>query len=245
MSNAENGGPTFPKYDYNEYPKTLAPNDFWGQVRRTVNGAPIDEEQILSIVAAVRDGLQFCPTDGLLDIACGNGALSKEFFKYIATFYGVDASEYLIQVADANFARPPDFTFERLSVSELFSDPTKHYRMTKALCYGSFSFFSYEDAKQLIGDLALKYPNITKLYLGNLPDKERANNYFVDAKVDSALLNQHRSQIGIWRSQNEVIQLAESAGWSCEIRIMPNTFFASHYRFDAILSRSERSESPQ
>jgi len=35
----------YPKFDYKEYPKTLDPDDVWGQVRRTVNGKPVSEDQ--------------------------------------------------------------------------------------------------------------------------------------------------------------------------------------------------------
>ncbi|MGC8485752.1 MAG: class I SAM-dependent methyltransferase [Candidatus Baltobacteraceae bacterium] len=237
MSDVEGGRPTFPKHDYDEYPKTLAPDDFWGQVRRTVNGAPIDDRQISMIVAAVREGLLFTPKDGLLDIACGNGALSKEFFNDISSFYGVDSSEYLIQVAQKNFARPPDFTFDRLFIRDMIGEPTANFRVTKALCYGSFSYFSYDDANELIFKLPLKCPNLTKLYIGNIPDLERVRKFYGEADIEAASLARHQSQIGIWRSQSEMMELALSAGWSCEVRLMPNSFYASHYRFDAILSR--------
>ena len=33
-------------YIHKEYPKTCDPNDFFGQVKRTVNGQPISEEEI-------------------------------------------------------------------------------------------------------------------------------------------------------------------------------------------------------
>ncbi len=237
MPEAEGGGPTFPKHDYDEYPKTLAPDDFWGQVRRTVNGAPIDDEQISLIVAAVRRGLQFDKNDGLLDIACGNGALSREFFDDIASFYGVDSSEYLIQVANRNFARLPNFTFERMYVRELLDNTVRNVRITKALCYGSYSYFNNNDAKQLVCELPLKFPKLKKLYIGNIPDIDRAHNFFRIDKVDENMLHENKSQIGIWRSQIEMERLAESAGWSCEVVLMPSSFYASHYRFDAILSR--------
>ena len=73
----------YPKSDYfhKEYPKTLDPDDLWGQVRRTVNGKPVSDAQIALIVAAIRDGLQFSKEDVVLDLACGNGALSSYFFE--------------------------------------------------------------------------------------------------------------------------------------------------------------------
>src|SRR5687768_4849570 len=97
-------------YYHKEYPKSVAPDDFWGQVRRTVNGKPVSQEHIDMIVAGIRAGLQLQPKDCLLDLACGNGALSRYFFSECAGFLGVDFSEYLISVAQKNFARP-DYEF--------------------------------------------------------------------------------------------------------------------------------------
>jgi cyclopropane fatty-acyl-phospholipid synthase-like methyltransferase len=67
----------FQKYDYIEYPKSLPEDDYWGQVRRTVNGKPVAETQIAMIVNAIQLGLELESSDKILDIACGNGALSS------------------------------------------------------------------------------------------------------------------------------------------------------------------------
>jgi hypothetical protein len=85
--------------DFKEYPKTLAPTDFWGQVKRTVNGQAVSEEQIQMILALIRRELQLDKDDRLLDLACGNGALSQYLFADCREFLGVDFSEVLIDVA--------------------------------------------------------------------------------------------------------------------------------------------------
>ena len=59
---------THPKHDYKDYPKTVPEEDFCGQVRRTVNGKPVPEEQIKMIVDAILAGLALRPEDNCLDI---------------------------------------------------------------------------------------------------------------------------------------------------------------------------------
>lgn len=69
-----------PHYRHLEFPKTKARDDFWGQISRTVNGEPVSEKDIGEIVTAIRQGLELESSDVVLDIGCGNGALSRYFF---------------------------------------------------------------------------------------------------------------------------------------------------------------------
>ena len=93
----------YSKFDHDKYAKTRAPDDFWGQVRRTVQGVPVSEDQIKLIVSAISSALNMKSADTLLDLACGNGALSYLLFDYCAEYLGVDLSEYLISIAKENF----------------------------------------------------------------------------------------------------------------------------------------------
>ena len=65
---------------YKEYPKLCAPDDYWGQVKRTINGVPVGQDQIDLILRAIVDGLDLQASDSLLDLCCGNGALSRLLF---------------------------------------------------------------------------------------------------------------------------------------------------------------------
>ena len=55
-------------YDHKEFPKKVDAKDFWGQVKRTINGQALTQKQIDLIVEAVCNGLLFSKTDNLLDI---------------------------------------------------------------------------------------------------------------------------------------------------------------------------------
>src|SRR5579863_3993990 len=66
--------------NYDAHARTVAPNGYWQQVRRTVNGKPISETQIMLIVKAITIGLSLNTADIVLDLACGNGALSSYLF---------------------------------------------------------------------------------------------------------------------------------------------------------------------
>src|SRR5262245_37058383 len=94
-------------YLFKHHPETCDPDDIWGQVKRTVGGQPVSAQQISLIVDAIRSGLALAPDDTLLDLCCGNGALTTHLFEVCSGGLGVDYSGFLIEVAKARFMRRP------------------------------------------------------------------------------------------------------------------------------------------
>ena len=102
----------YPLADHDAYARSVSANAYWKQVRRTVNGEPVSEAQIRLIVRAIEDGLSLGPDNTVLDIACGNGALSSRLFHKCRGLVGVDMSPYLIEIAKKDFAREPNYHFQ-------------------------------------------------------------------------------------------------------------------------------------
>lgn len=227
----------YPKFDHDEYAKTRAPDDFWGQVRRTVQGKPVSEEQIKMIVATIKSNLALKPGDILLDLACGNGALSYLLFDACTEYQGVDLSECLITVAKKNFEALPHYRFTIQGAEEYVRQEPKPERFTKALCYGSFQYFPASDAAEVLRKLFEKFSNVQTVFIGNLPDKDRATEFYKENSPTIDELRDCYSQIGIWRTRDEFADLARNFGWKVKFSTMPAEFYASHYRYDALLSR--------
>jgi cyclopropane fatty-acyl-phospholipid synthase-like methyltransferase len=226
-----------PKADYREYPKTLDRDDLWRQVRRTVNGKPVSEEQIAMIVQAIRIKLQLCADDILLDLACGNGALGSYLINDCAMIHGVDWSEYLIEIANSRFAVPDRTTFLVDDAAHYIENEPVRTRFTKVLCYGAFSYFSEADAVRVLSGLARRFANVERVFVGNLPDPARADRFYPAGRDYCKELRDHTAAIGVWRSESELRDLASMTGWKLEIAMMPRDFYAAHYRFDAVLTR--------
>jgi cyclopropane fatty-acyl-phospholipid synthase-like methyltransferase len=223
--------------DYKEHPKRLARNDFWGQVRRTQNGRRISEEEITVIVDTIRRGLELDGGDVLLDLACGNGALSSRLFPDCASLLGIDYSEYLVDVAQEFFADPPDFAFAVADADAYMVAETDPERFTRFLCYGSFAYFSPATAHTVLHELHDRFTNVTTAYLGNLPDRALAERYYAQGTEFATLLDDHEAQIGIWRTQEQMGELAAECGWQSRFTRLPPGVFNSHYRYDVILTR--------
>ena len=224
---------------YKEYPKTCDPEDFWGQVKRTVNGKPIPQEQIDMIVDAVFKGLELSTNDVLLDLCCGNGALTTYFFAHCSGGLGVDFSEYLIDVAQNHFVKRFQENFVLQDVVEFARTYQKPERFTKAVCYGSLMFLLPESTYALLRKLRSRFTSLRKLFIGNLPDKEKMLDFFSDRSYEPDIENDPGSPIGIWRTELEFIELAAECGWTATISRMAPSFYSVHYRFDAVLVPSE------
>lgn len=224
------------KFDHDEYARSREPDDFWGQVRRTVNGMPVSDDQIEMIVDKISTALNLKADDTLLDIACGNGALSHLLFDSCSEYLGVDLSGHLISVAKANFEALPHYQFMQQGAAEYVRSESRPEGFSKVLCYGSFPYFPAADAAEVLRTLHDKFTNVQSVFIGNLPDKNRAVEFYKQ-QPDNEELADCCSQIGIWRTCSEFAKLANDAGWQVKFSTMPAGFYSSYYRYDALLSR--------
>ncbi len=225
-----------PAYLYNEHARNVAPDDYWGQVKRTVNGKPVGQDQIDMIVAAMLTALDLAGDDELLDLCCGNGALTTYFFQRCRGGLGVDYSGFLIEVARRNFVRGAHEQYVMADAVRFVGEAADTARFTKALCYGAFQYLGQGEA--LLRDLRMRFPNVARFAIGNLPDRALAERFFVNAMPEPAVLARADTPLGIWRTREEFAAMAARAGWSATFQMMPAAFYASHYRYDAILSRA-------
>lgn len=218
-------------------PRPPVSPDFWRQIKRTVNGVPVSEAQIALIVDAIRQGLALQPDDVVCDIACGNGALSQYLFDDCSSLFGSDIDADLIATARKHFASAPAYDFRCADAATYVRSEPTPTRFTKALCYGSFSYFSPEDAREVLATLRDRFTNLQRVYIGNLPDKARAHRFYPAGVDYLPQLNQPSAAIGLWRSAAEWRDLAAKAGWQIRFHQMTEDFYAAHYRFDVVLDR--------
>lgn len=227
-------------YLFKDHPETCDPEDFWGQVKKTVNGKPVTQDQIDMIVSAVKAGLDLKADDVLLDLCCGNGALTTYFFQSCRGGLGVDFSTFLVEVANKHFVRRPEESYILGDIVDYVRTETDPARFTKALCYGGFQYLTKEAARQLLTELRERFTGIEHFFLGNMPDKALIADFYRTYKNGSYVPGEEDepgSLMGVWRSEAEFHELAASSGWDAQCRKMPENFFAAYYRYDVILSR--------
>ena len=223
-------------HDYLERPKTCAPDDFWDQVRRTVNGKPLPQEQLDLIFSMIRQALCFQPSDVLLDLCCGNGRLGFEFFGDAHEYLGVDYSPVLIEIARKNFESPPTHTFLLQSAQAYCQEEPHPERFTKLLCFGSFAYLSEQEACAVLSLLRGRFARLKRLFISPIPDKDKADVFFNGRMAEKPSTDDHTSAIGRWYTREDFTKLAETCGWKTTIVEMPPAFYQAYYRFSAVLA---------
>lgn len=215
-----------------------AADDFWGQVGRTLGGKAVGEEQIAMIVQSVLTGLDLGPDDVVLDIGCGNGALTDRIFDHCRGGLGIDLSDNLIAIAGQHFASDTRryVAGDALALVREIADPGS---FTKILCYGSMMYFPAEATIGLLATLRDRFTAVDRIHIGNLPDKDRMHDFHHKDAYVPGIENDHETPIGLWRTEAEFARLSEAAGWHASFSRMPDSFYASRYRYDATLTRAK------
>ena len=220
---------------YESHARSCDPNDFQGQVMRNPHGKSVGPDQVAMIVDAIGKGLDLGPDDVLLDLCCGNGAITDPVFARCRGGLGVDFTPYLIEVAKKNFESSPDRLYLLADALEFVETTDDTKRFTKAFCYGAFQCLPELTAVGVLAALRRRFPNLQRMFIGNLPDLDRVGKFFERDIPSPEELKRHDTLFGIWRTEQEMAKLAAGCGWRTEFSRMPSAFYGAHYRFDATL----------
>ena len=221
---------------YELHARSCDPKDFQGQVMRNPHGKSVGHDQVVMMIDAIGKGLDIAPHDVVLDLCCGNGAITDPIFNVCQGGLGVDFTPYLIEVAKTNFERPPNRLYRLADVHEYLETTDDTERFTKALCYGAFQCLSELKATGILVALRRRFPNIRRVFIGNLPDLDQVGFFFGANIPPLQHLKSHETLFGIWRTEQEVAKLISDSGWRTEFSRMPAGFYSEHWRFDATLT---------
>ena len=222
-------------FDYwNEAP-LLRDSDPLKQVGKTVNGVPISPAQFAAIVQDIREKLDLAAGDVLLDLCCGNGAITFELAPACSSIVAVDFSAPLISVARDRFASPR-IEYVLADVCELPAGVTQR-RFSKICMYEGLQHLSLEQAQSLLQGLdALAGPRPTML-LGSVPDAARIWDFYdtPQRRADyERRLQAGTEAIGHWWDRGELTELLRAHGYAASFLSQPPTSHGAHYRIDVL-----------
>lgn len=230
--------PVYAKFSYDENARNCSPNDFLGQSMRTIHGKPVPQDHIDMIMRKIKSELELSPADYLLDLPCGNGSLSWYLFDSCRGYLGVDISDYLVSVAQSNFQKLPDYRFRVGRAPECLHEEQTPSIYTKMLIYAGIQYFPDAGASELLSCVRERFENISTIFIGNIPDRDRREKFYKSVAPSEEELNDPETAVGIWRTQSALQLLAGQTGWDMRVSGMPAEFYASAYRFDALLTRA-------
>lgn len=220
---------------HKEYPKRFARNQFWQQIKRTVNGKPVSDHEIEMIVKQVATQLDLREDDRLLDLGCGNGALASRFFNLISSYMGVDFSDYLLKIAREFFLPHEQIQYRKADIRDVPSYIQDLESVNKVLCYGCIAYLSKEDVESLLRKLKQHLPRLKNVFIGNIPRREMADEFFSARGVSEGVLDNPNSTIGVWWETEEFEQMATRLSYLASQSQMPAGFYGASYRFDMLL----------
>lgn len=224
------------EYLHKEYPKTVGRTEFWKQIKRTVNGREVSQEDISNIIFQIKKELELTYKDNLLDLGCGNGALASNFFKYLNKYVGVDFSDYLIEVANEFFWNK-NCVFIKNSIQDYLDEIDTDDQINKVLIYGCASYLSREDLKVSLSKIHKKFNKLEKIFIGNIPNLKCAKQFFLQRNILEYDTEDNKSLIGIWWSTKGLSKLVNDIGYEARILYMPKSFYSYNYRFDILLKK--------
>jgi SAM-dependent methyltransferase len=221
------------RYDYEERAENLEKDDYWGQVRRTINGNAVSKEQIDLIYNKIKSGLAMSRRDNLIDVGCGNGILTNMFKNDVESILGVDRSDFLINVAKKEFSSC-NIEYILGEVPLVLSNIDTKTTYNKVLVYGVFSFF--DDTTSKVFFKWATNANIKRIFIGNVRDRSLAERFY-KRSVSSEELDDFQSSMGIWRNKEYFVEISNKLGWNIEFSKMPKEFYANEYYYDVHMWR--------
>ena len=66
------------EFNHDAHARSCKRDDFWGQIRRTVNGVAVDEEQIKLVVDTIIKAIKLNKKDTVLDLCCKWSTLESQ-----------------------------------------------------------------------------------------------------------------------------------------------------------------------
>lgn len=221
---------------HKEYPKTVGRKEFWKQIKRTVNGKEVSQEDINQIILQIEKELKLSSEDTLLDLGCGNGALASNFNHQIKEYIGVDFSDYLIEIANEYFLKK-NSVFIKNSIQNYLDDINENDKINKILIYGCASYLSSEELKVCLSQMYNKFNKLEKIFIGNIPNLKFVKEFYKKRQILEFDEKDEKSLIGVWWSTRDFSIMVNDIGYKSKVTYMPRSFYSSYYRFDVLLEK--------
>ncbi|MEL6676849.1 MAG: class I SAM-dependent methyltransferase [Bacteroidota bacterium] len=208
------------------------------QVARTIQGKAADAETLARISTYISQQLDLQAQDRLLDVCCGNGALTQVLAQQVDETVGVDFSVPHLEVARQQFGGE-QLSYLRGDARQLSTLSLAPF--DKICLYFSFQYFdTYRDGAQVVQEMARLLKPSGRILIGDVPDWDRLS-VFYPKTYDRFRYHlarwRGRDQMGRFWKKSQLMRMADEAGLSCQPVLQPDFLPYAHYRVDYVLGR--------
>ena len=205
------------------------------QVGRTINRKPVSDDVFARTVDFVKTQMKLDEKSELLELCCGNGAVTIPLARVAASVIAVDFSEPLLTELQRKSREQGLSNVEtRLMSATDFSVDTPQF--SHILHYAALQHFEESDTICLFEKAKSWLLPGGIFYIGDIPDREKLWVFANTPEYERAYFDSVKNgtpAIGTWYEHTFLRKLAEYAHFShCEIIEQPSWQINSRYRFD-------------
>ena len=197
------------------------------------------------IAADIRNRLSVSEKDVILDVCCGNGALTKRIAVSCRKITGVDFSLQLLERAKKIASDEQILNIEYqlsdvLKIDGLFSAGT----FDKIYCYFSFQYFNAVNRSSLLKKMKQLLKPGGMIFIGDVPDRRKKWNFYPNKfkyyrERISHLVKGREGEcdLGWWIGPNEMEDWCASNNLECKVLSQEPDLPHAHYRFDVLIRK--------
>ncbi|MCD9124381.1 methyltransferase domain-containing protein [Luteimonas fraxinea] len=210
------------------------------QVGRTVQNVPISDEAVVLLVERIAAALDLQSEDTLLDLCCGNGAITSRLARRVNHVVAVDFAPHLIETARLRSAVE--------NVDYLVDDATKpasellgrEHSARKFLMNAALAYFRPRQLEDIVGGIVAHVKGERfRFHLTDVPDESLKWNFYdtperrARFEANAAVVDGLNDGLGRWWELAEIEAVAEKFGLVVTVIDQPRAL--SNYRMDVTL----------
>ncbi|PTW55740.1 methyltransferase family protein [Breoghania corrubedonensis] len=215
-----------------------APDDLLSQVGHTEGGHPIDAKQLAYITGRIAELLDLRPDDRLLDLCCGNGAITRCLAPRAGSITAIDLTPALIATARCH-AAAANISYDvgdALTYGLAERPPGDHF--DKVLVYAALQHFRKSQLNDLIDSISGCTRSGACVVLGFVPERSRRGTFFKTPRQKATYLLRllfGRDHIGTWWRRRDIARVCRARGIACSFHEIAPVLRAANHRFDIVL----------
>ncbi len=221
---------------WKDYGKASSGRDTQTRVLRTLNKQPIEVERWQRTLSFIEDTLQLNAGDSALDLACGNGLITRMMADRCRSVTAVDISPDLL--AEIDTTRYP--TIQKLA-ADIRNCTFPEANFDQIVLYAGLQYLNDQEALDLWEKACFWLKPGGLFFLGDVPDRDLLWKFFNTEERERVYFDRIKAGeplVGNWYTRDFLSKIGRYAGFA-KTRIIPQATYMiySAFRFDVLAQK--------